>query len=165
MDILSDFGVQPALLVAQIINFTILLVILWKLAYKPIIKMLDERKARIAESMAQAQQIDERLAKLATEIKEELKKTRVEADAVIADAKQTAAQLSQDVMTEAKAQSESIIKRAEVAAKLEFEQSKQTLKKEIVILAVTAAEKATRDVLTREQKIQLTEHAAKDIAS
>ena len=57
MDILENFGVEPVLLLAQIVNFAILLFILKRFLYKPILKVLEERKNKIETSMKQSEQI------------------------------------------------------------------------------------------------------------
>jgi len=51
MEILKEFGIQPTLLLAQIVNFLIILFVLKKFFYKPIIKVLDARKKRIEVSL------------------------------------------------------------------------------------------------------------------
>ncbi|MBI2593944.1 F0F1 ATP synthase subunit B, partial [Candidatus Daviesbacteria bacterium] len=65
--ILSDFGVQPVLLLAQIVNFLVLLWILNKLLYKPVLKVLEERKAKIEKGLKNAEEIEKRLAQTAEE--------------------------------------------------------------------------------------------------
>src|SRR5690349_16624195 len=65
--ILSEFGVNPILLAAQIVNFLVVLFILKKLLYKPILKVLEERKKRIEESLTNAEKIQKELEE--TEIK------------------------------------------------------------------------------------------------
>ena len=61
MEFLKEFGIQPTLLIAQIVNFLIILFILKKFFYKPIIKLLDDRKKKIEESLKNAELIEERL--------------------------------------------------------------------------------------------------------
>ncbi len=165
MEILQSFGVQPILLVAQIINFLILLFVLRKLLYKPILKMLDERKQRIAESMKQAQEIEERFAKLEEEQKAMLQKARQEADALLTQTKDAAKTLTDQLTSEARQQSEKIIEKAQEAAKREHDQMQKELRGEIVTLAVEVAQKATQEILTPEQKKKLTSDAIQDLRS
>ena len=65
MEILKNFGIQPTLLLAQIVNFTIILFVLKKFFYKPITKVLEERKRRIEESLKNADEIEAKLQKTA----------------------------------------------------------------------------------------------------
>ena len=64
---MAALGIDVKLFLGQIINFLILLLILWRFAYKPIVKMLNDRRERIASSIANAKKIEEDL--IATEQK------------------------------------------------------------------------------------------------
>ena len=61
MEFLKDFGVNPILLLAQIVNFTVLLILLKKFFYKPILKVLEERKHKIETSVTQTQKNQNKL--------------------------------------------------------------------------------------------------------
>lgn len=100
--ILSDFGVQPILLAAQIINFLVLLFILQKLLYKPILKVLEERKRRIEESLLNAEKIQKELEE--TEIRREkvINDAIDEGKKIIAEATTSANQIIADSRTKAK---------------------------------------------------------------
>ncbi|MEK7614848.1 MAG: F0F1 ATP synthase subunit B [Patescibacteria group bacterium] len=89
---LGMLGINAKIFIAQLINFVIVLLVLWKAAYKPLVKLLDERSARIEKSMNDSKEIEARLeatqieqGKLITEAKSEaaslLEKTREEAEA------------------------------------------------------------------------------------
>ena len=58
MQIFESFGIQPTLLLAQIVNFLIILFLLQKFFYKPIFKMFEDRKKRIEESLKSADLIE-----------------------------------------------------------------------------------------------------------
>lgn len=101
MDILNQFGVQPILLLAQVVNFLILLFILKKFLYKPILKVLDERKKRIENSLKNAQEIERRLQKTTDESERIIAKTLKE---------------SQRILNETNAQAVQILEKANKAA-------------------------------------------------
>ena len=63
-------GIQWPKLIAQVVNFAIVLFILWKWAYRPVFAMLDERRQKIAEAMANADKIKAELAKTEAERRE-----------------------------------------------------------------------------------------------
>jgi F-type H+-transporting ATPase subunit b len=62
MDILHEFGVQPILLLAQIVNFAILFFLLRKFLYGPLLKILEQRRNTIKESLKNAEKIEKQLA-------------------------------------------------------------------------------------------------------
>src|SRR3990167_6065185 len=99
MDILKSFGIQPTLLLAQIVNFLIILFLLKKFFYKPIIKMLEDRKKRIEESLKNAQLIEEKL-----------KKTEEKSALILQNAQKNA----QDLLDSAKKETERITNEATV---------------------------------------------------
>lgn len=165
MDVLKDFGVQLPLLVAQMINFLIMLFVLNKLLYKPILKMLEVRKQRIAEAMKNASDLESRLAKLEEEQAKTMAKTQAEADTLLAETKDNAKKLSDQVISQAREQAEKMAQKAHEQAKAEQEKLRSELRSEVVTIAVTAAQKVVDEVLTKEQRVQLTQKAAKEIAA
>lgn len=163
MDILKSFGFDTRLLIAQMINFLVLLFLLYKLAYKRVLALLEERKKRIAESQEQAKQIEERLTKLDGEQQSILKNAQAQADSTLAQAKESAQAIAQQAAQETKAQTEKMLERAKQSAQAEYDQMQQKLKHDVVNIAVMAAEKATGNILSREQKEALTQKAATEI--
>ncbi|MCK4891918.1 MAG: hypothetical protein KAS78_04575, partial [Candidatus Pacebacteria bacterium] len=63
LEIFSKLGLDYKLIIAQAVNFVLLLIILQRLAYKPILKMLNDRTEKIDKSLKQAEQIKEELKK------------------------------------------------------------------------------------------------------
>lgn len=165
MEIAKTFGVEPILLLAQVVNFLLVLFLLNKLLYKPLVTMLEERKKRIAEAEEHAQQIEQRMRQIDEEQSRILVQAKQEADKVLAETKQSAKALAEEINARAKAQAQSTVSKAQTAAQLAYEEKMQQLKKDILTLAVDAAEKATKQVLTKEQQLQLTKEAAKELAS
>ncbi len=96
MDILNQFGVQPILLAAQVVNFLILLFILKKFLYKPILKVLDERKNKIATSLKNAEEIERKLLETEEKADKILKKTLDEAQIILNNSNKSAAQIIED---------------------------------------------------------------------
>src|SRR3989338_593740 len=85
MDFLSDFGVQPILLAAQAVNFLVLLFILNKFLYKPVLKTLDQRKQKVSQSLKAAHDIQLMVNKSNTQISLEKDRLNQEIKAELAD--------------------------------------------------------------------------------
>ncbi|MFI5205711.1 MAG: ATP synthase F0 subunit B, partial [Candidatus Paceibacterales bacterium] len=90
MQIAQQFGIEPILLLAQIVNFLIILFVLKKFFYKPIVKMLEERKTKIKESMVNADLIETRL-----------KETEQKSAAILESARKNAQELMEDAKSQA----------------------------------------------------------------
>ena len=112
------------LLVAQLINFSILFFVLSKILYKPIIKVLDDRKKKVDEMLKNSQEIEEKLVKLEERQKEILKEARSKAN-----------EETQVVMKVAQEEREKIIEDAKAMAAREAEKAVgkiQTMENEAV---------------------------------
>ena len=95
MEVLETFGVQPVLILAQIVNFIILLFLLKKFAYKPIMKVLDDRKHKIETSVKQAEEIEIKLAETESKQKEIVKAAEKESSRILDETREAAKKLQE----------------------------------------------------------------------
>ncbi|MDE2026123.1 MAG: F0F1 ATP synthase subunit B [Patescibacteria group bacterium] len=135
MDLIKNFGIQPTLLLAQVVNFLIILWLLQKFAFKPIMKMLGDRKKTIAEGIKNAEDARAALEKAVEEEKKVLKKAQTEAQIILADARKQADETIAASRDEAKVQVEHML--ADAKSKME-QDSRETEKR----LALSAAKLA-----------------------
>lgn len=163
MDILKDFGVQPILLLAQIVNFAILLYLLKRFLYKPILKVLEERRQKVETSMKQAEEIQERFDETTKKQEEILDKSRSDASKIIENAKEEAKTLAKTIQKEAKDATEATIKRAQEALELEKQKMISDAKNQIVGVVAAATEKVVAKTLKPQDKEQLVKEAIKEI--
>ncbi len=154
---MEGLGINLPLFVAQVMNFVILLVLLYFIAYKPIIKMLDQRSAKIKEGMEQAESIHQQLAHTNEEIKTQLDKSQRQGEAIIAQATKIGECAKEDAKAEACREAEAINNKAKVEIEREREKSIDELRKEFVDIAITAAEKVIKETLDKEKHRQLIE--------
>ncbi len=96
MEILEQFGIQPILLAAQVVNFLILLFILRKFLYGPILKVLDERKRKIADSLKNAEKKEKKLQEVEVQADKILRKALDESQKILDEAKEVATQIVED---------------------------------------------------------------------
>jgi F-type H+-transporting ATPase subunit b len=153
----AKLGIDLPSLLAQLVNFLILLTLLYLVAYKPILRMLDNRSQRIKESMDQAQEIKERYAQAEEEVRAQLDQARREGQAVIAQASQMGERLREEARQEARQEAETLINRARVEIQREREAAIDELRSEFADLAISAAEKVINRSLDREAHRQLIE--------
>lgn len=163
MNFLSDFGVQPILLLAQIVNFAILLLILKKFLYKPLLKMLEERKKTIADSLQNAEEIEKRLAQVTTEREEQLKKASKEAEAIIKDATASANQIITEAHDKASSDIEEMVAKAHQSIELDKEKMRQEIRAELAGLVVSGLEKVTGKVLSEKDQKEMVHRSIKEL--
>ena len=156
---IGAIGIDGKALLFQVINFAILLFILKKVAYKPILEALENRRKTIEASVEQANEIEQANQELEGKQARLLAKARAEADAITASAqKQAAAQLAE---TEAKAQkrAEQIIADGRNQISEDVKKAKTELKKETLSLVVQATETIIDEKLDATKDAQLLEKA------
>jgi F-type H+-transporting ATPase subunit b len=135
-------GISVSGLVSQFINFILLLLILRAVAYKPILKMLDERSARIRESMERADEIKAQAARTEAEFANRLAEARREGQEIVTQAEKVADRLRQDELDKTRRQVEEIRDKALADIGLERERAIADLRRQVADLAVLAASRA-----------------------
>lgn len=162
MNIFTEFGVKPILLVAQIINFLILLFLLKKFLYGPILKILDERKQKIAESLANAEEIKQKLAEMIEERDKQLAQTAKESKKIIEEAMVFANQIIADAHKKAETDIENMIAKSEIAMAQERDKLHQEIRAELADLVALGMQKIAGKVLTAKDKSDLAETSLKE---
>ncbi|MFA7685328.1 MAG: F0F1 ATP synthase subunit B [Candidatus Gracilibacteria bacterium] len=102
MELITKLGIDPTLLIAQIINFLVLFFILKKLIYKPLLNLFDKRKKMIEKNVEDTKRIEERLEKLEVERKAILSDASKEAMLVVENAKKESAKEREEALVKAK---------------------------------------------------------------
>ncbi len=121
---------------------------LYKFAYKPILKVLEERRQRIADGLANAEKIKQELARTEAMRQEVLDKANAQATKLIEEARAAAARVQEQETQKAIAQAEQIITKAREAATLERQRMLTELKREVGALVVRTTAAVTGKVLT-----------------
>ncbi len=165
MEILNQFGIKPILLAAQVVNFLILLFILKKFLYKPILKVLEERKKKIAESLQNAEEIEKRLAEIGEREAEALLKSAKESEKMIKDAGAEGSQ----IIVDAHKTAEQIVNKAVEEGKLlmiqENEKLQQSVRENVADLIFMVVGKVTGKLLTKKDQEKILKESIKDIRS
>lgn len=159
---MESLGIDVKLLLAQIVNFLVLLVVLKKFLYKPLLKVLDERKKKIEESLANAEKISKELVKLEEEKAKILKVAQGEAVKLIAEEKKFAEEQKEKIIEEAKKQAKDEVAKGSVLAKQELEKAKKELREEVLRLTEVMARKVLSRGLSEQEKHALIKKAIEE---
>jgi F-type H+-transporting ATPase subunit b len=163
--IANQFGVTWPLLISQIILFVIVALALKKFAYGPILKVLEERRHRIAEGLANADKIKVELASAQARSQEILNAANVQGNKLIEEARRSAAKVLEVESQKAIATANDIIAKARQASEAELVRMKAELRKEVGRLVVATSAKVTGNILTAEQQTRLAEDTNKQLAA
>jgi F-type H+-transporting ATPase subunit b len=164
-DTLEMLGIQWQKLIIQGISFSIVLIVLWKFAYKPIFKMLDERKAKIAEALANGEKIKGKLAQTEVDCRKLLTDAGDQANKLIEEAREAAGRERTKKTQEAVAAAEQIIAKAREAAAQERAQMLAQLKREVGRLVVQTTTTVTGKILTADDQTRLAQETEKQLAA
>jgi len=161
----ETFGFDVWIFLSQVISFVIVALVLRQFAYKPILKVLEERRQRIAEGLLNAEKIKQQLAEAEQRHAEILTKANAQAQKMIDEARESAAHVAERKQQEAVAAAEQIMAKAREASAIEHERTMTELKRELGRLVVNTTAKVTGKVLTTEDQKRLQDEAARQIAS
>jgi F-type H+-transporting ATPase subunit b len=141
---IGSLGFNLPALIAQLINFVLLLIIFRLLLYKPLLNMLDQRKKRIEEGIQASDEAKRRLSETEQETAKEMDRARQEGQGLIAQAQQAANALREEETKRARAEAEQLIERARGEIALERDAAIADLRREFAGLAVSAAERVIK---------------------
>lgn len=161
---LDMLGIQWQKLIIQAISFSIVLFLLWKFVFPPIFKVLEARKARIAEGLANADKIKAELARTEADRQKVLADAGDLANRIIAEAREAAARVSEIETQKAVAAAEQILVKAREAAAQERAATLAALKREVGRLVVQTSVTVTGKLLTPVDQERLAEETQRQIS-
>ena len=161
----GELGIHLPSLVIYLVNFGLLLVLLYIFGYKPILRMLDQRSATIKDGLDQAEKARLQAARGEEEIKAQLQEARRQGQAIVAQAAQMGEKVKEEARAEARQEAQNLIQRARGEIEMERGEMVDQLRKEFAGLAIRAAEKVIDRSLDREAHRQLIEEVLEETPS
>ena len=158
-DITRTFNITWPLFISQCVSFVIVAILLKKFAFGPVQAMLEQRRGRIAAGEAKLQQIERQLAESEATTAAAIAKANDEAVRMINEAKQGAANFTEQKSQEAIAQAQQILIKAEAAAKADRDRLAADLKREFGRLVASTTSQVTGKVLTADDQKRINEDA------
>ncbi len=139
MELLQTLGIEPKLLAAQVVNFTILLLVLWKVAYKPLTTLMNERSEKIQKGLDDAKKMEEQRQQWNREHQEMLAAAKKQAQGVVVAAQAQSVQMVAVARVEAQEKIKSMMDEAQKAMKQEHAMAMGELEKNMTRLVVEVA--------------------------
>jgi len=164
-EITRHFGWHGNLFISQVIVFAIVVFALNKFAYKPILQLLEDRRKRIEDSLANAEKIKTELAEAEAARKQIMEKANTQANQLIEEARSAAAKVKDQETQKAISQAEQIIAKAREAAQADHERMLAELKSEVGKMVVQTTAMVAGKVLIDEDQKRLVEEVNKQIAA
>jgi F-type H+-transporting ATPase subunit b len=160
----ETFGFNAWLFFSQMMSFAIVAFLLHRFAYKPILTVLETRRQRIAEGLANAEKIRQQLAESEQRYQEILTKANAEAQKMIDEARTSAQALADKRSQQAIVEAEQIIAKAREATAIEREKTLAEIKREVGRLVISTTAKVTGKVLSADDQKRISEEAVREVA-
>jgi F-type H+-transporting ATPase subunit b len=155
LETLGKLGINPAFLLSQLVNFTILFIILSILVWKPFLKMMDERRQRIQKGIEDAEAARRERARAEQEYEKRLEEARREADRMVAEAAQKGESAREEILAEARARAEKVVSEARETVERERQRMLADLRGQIAALSIAAANKLIGEALDEQRQRRL----------
>ena len=154
---IGALGVNLPSLIAQLINFTILLIVLGWAFKRFLFPLLDERRRRIQDGLEASDEAKRRLSETEKDVAAELEKARNEGQTLIGEAQQMSTRIQEEARQSARAESETLLERARSEIQLERDAAIAELRREFAGLTIAAAERVIRRSLDPQAHRELIE--------
>ena len=164
-DTLEQFGVDWPHFIAQCISFAIVAGLLYKFAYQPVLAVLEERRQRIAEGLANADQIKKDLANAQAKAQEIMNQAGAQAAKMIEEARAAAARVQEQETQKAVTAAADIVAKARQASEAEHARMLTELRREVGRLVAATTGKVIGKTLTPEDQQRLADEANRQLAA
>jgi F-type H+-transporting ATPase subunit b len=154
---LDALGINLPGLLAQLIGFAILLILLRLVAFKPFMRMMDERSRRVQEGLEAAEQMKEQAGQADVQVQKRLEEARQEGQSLIGQAQQIASRLQDEARQQARTEGEALLARARNEIQLERDEAIAQIRRQFADLTITAAEKVIGQSLDKKAHERLIE--------
>ena len=156
---------DPGLFIWTILTFLVLVGLLARFAWRPLLQALEKRQASITQSLDDAQRARQELERLQRESAQMMAAARAEAESIVARSRSDAEALREELKVKARAEAAAIVKNAERQIQLETARAVQQIRHEAVDLSVAIASKILRRQVSREDNEALIQDALRQVES
>ena len=159
---LGSLGFNASTLIAQLVNFAILFALLYFVAYKPVLRMFDERSKKVKESMEQTESIKEQAELAEKETEKRIQEASKEGQKMLQKAEQVGEEIKQKAEQDAEMQSEKLISRAKAEIQSERDEAVNELRQQFANLTILTAGKVIDKTLDKEAHRELIRKALEE---
>lgn len=163
MELLTNLGIDWRLLIAQLINFVILLAVLYRFLYKPVLKLLHERSVRIEEGLKNADTAEAKLKEASAAYERKVLEARFESQKIVETAKKEGEKVKAEVVAAAQKEADKIVASGRSRLTAEKEKIMREAQEDLADLVTHATEHVLGEVVTPEIDKQLIEQAVKKV--
>jgi len=160
---LGTLGINWKLFLAQLVNFSIILFILWRWVFKPVAGALEARRQKVEESVAKAEKIETQMREADSEREQKLQQARLDAEEIIKRTASEAEKNKQHTLLAARDEAEKILNKAKQQMTAEKQQMLKEVREEVADLVVMATEKILREKLTDKKDREMIQNVMQEM--
>ena len=160
---MGELGINPTYLAFQIVNFLLLVFLLHRILYRPILRMLEQRRERIREGQEAAERARAEAEQMRQEYERQLEESRAHARKIMDDAAAAAERLREESVAAAQQEAQRIVERGREELRAEVEHARRELRQEVAALSVTVAGKLIQESLDSEKNRELAARLVSDL--
>lgn len=152
---MEALGINLGYLISQLVNFTLLVVLLYFVAYKPILRMLDERSARIKKGLEDAETASRRAAEMEQEFERRIGEARKQGQELVAQATQLSEKARQEILDKARDEASGLVNKAKEEIGRERDVAMGELRQQVAELSLAISQKVIGESLDEEAQRRL----------
>jgi F-type H+-transporting ATPase subunit b len=157
------FEIDPGLFVWSVVTFLILVGLLYRFAFNPLMRMQKARQAEIHQSIIDAENLRDEAQQLLADYKQQLAQARQEADSIVERARKAGESSKAEVVEEARVQAEATLAKARQQIERDTNQALQKIREEAADLTIAATAKVARSSLSEEDQLRLIQEAINEL--
>jgi len=154
---------DPGLFIWTIVTFLVLLALLGKFAWRPLLQALESRQERIRKSLEDAERARQELERLQQESAKMMQQARIEAESIVTQTRADAERLREELKQKAKDEADKILRNAQQQIQLQTRQATQQIRHEVADIAVLLASKLLERNIAKEDNARLIDDTLKQI--
>ena len=152
---MDKLGINLGYIVSQLVNFTLLIVLLYFVAYKPILRMLDERSAKIKKGLEDADTASRRAAEMEQEFERRMTEARKEGQEQVAQAAQMGEKVRQEILDKAREEARGLVDKAKEEIGRERDVAMGELRQQVAELSLAISQKVIGESLDEQAQRRL----------
>jgi F-type H+-transporting ATPase subunit b len=160
----GQFGLNGQIFLAQLINFLIVLVVLWRFVYRPVVRFLDARAEKIEKSVKQAEEIEIRIKEIEAERANVIAEARKESAQILEKAHHEAETRGEEIVSAAKREVERVISKGKQTLANDQEAMMRELRKEVIDLAMKAATRIVQNEIDEKKSKSIAEEVVRKLS-
>lgn len=161
---IGTLGINLKIFLAQLFNFAIVLLVMWKWAYKPIVKLLEERQEKIERGVKQAADVEKRVQELEQEREQVITAAKSEAAKVLEEARAVAEDRKKELLGKAKQEVQGVVAQGRAQLETQKAQMIREMREEIAALAVEAARKVLQSEVDEKKATKLAQDVVEEMS-